>query len=139
MNTFSNRGYTFEGISYEVIGACIEVQRQLGPHCMEVDYQRALELALPARRLEYQREVEIPIMFDGRMITKRRVDFLVWTGSQRLILEIKAKHMIDPEDIEQCLLYLRQGNYQTCLLINFGQIPLGKRRFVHSEKPKGII
>ncbi len=37
-------------------GACIAVQRQLGPHCMEVDYQRAqraLELALPRQCLLY--------------------------------------------------------------------------------------
>jgi len=39
--------YQFEPLSYNIIGACIDVQRQLGVHCMEVDYQRALEIALP--------------------------------------------------------------------------------------------
>jgi hypothetical protein len=39
-----------------VIGACIDVQRQLGLHCMEPDYQRALEIALPKRGLQFQRD-----------------------------------------------------------------------------------
>jgi len=47
-----------------VVGACIDVQRQLVVHCMEVDYQRALKLALPKRGLEFEREVEIPIAYD---------------------------------------------------------------------------
>ena len=44
---------------------------------MEMDYQRALELALPRRGLQYQREVEIPIAYDGVIVTRRRVDFVV--------------------------------------------------------------
>ena len=49
----SRQGYQFGQLSYETIGACIDVQRQLGLHCMEVDYQRALALALPKRGLRY--------------------------------------------------------------------------------------
>lgn len=76
----SKKGYDFGRLSYETLGACLEVQRQLGVHCMEVDYQRALKLALPKRGLQFQREVEIPITFDGVVISKRRVDFVVWDG-----------------------------------------------------------
>lgn len=130
----SRKGYRFGQLSHEVIGACIEVQRQLGIHCMEVDYQRALEIALPKRGLEFQREVEIPLTFDGVMITKRRVDFVIWNDSEKLILETKARSTILPEDVEQCLLYLHQGGYQLCLLVNFGQKPLDVRRFVHTPK-----
>jgi hypothetical protein len=52
--SLSTKGYDFGRLSYETIGACIEVQRQLGVHCMEVDYQRALGLALPKRGLQFQ-------------------------------------------------------------------------------------
>lgn len=72
----STKGYNFEPLSYEVLGACIEVQRHLGRHCMEVDYQRALALELGKRGLQFQREVEIPIVYEGQIITRRRVDFL---------------------------------------------------------------
>ena len=125
-------GHSFEPLSYNVLGACIEVQRQLGPHCMEVDYQRALAMALAKRGLEYMREAKIPITFDDIVITRRRVDFVVWDRQDTLLVETKAISEIRPEDVEQCLLYLRNGNFSVCLLVNFGQVPLGKQRLVHT-------
>ncbi len=131
----SRNGYSFGRLSYDTIGACMEVQRVLGLHCMEVDYQRALELALGKRSLTCQREVEVPITFEGKVVTRRRVDFLIWNGDSELILETKARAELRPEDVEQCLLYLQKGNYQLCLLINFGEKPLGIRRFVNTAPP----
>jgi GxxExxY protein len=124
--------YAFEPLSRAAIGACIDVQRQLGLHCMEVDYQRALELALPKHGLEFEREVEIGIAYDGVVVTKRRVDFVVSDASHRLLLETKARSAILPEDVEQRLLYLHRGGYTLCLLVNFGERPIGIRRYVHT-------
>ena len=140
--SYSTRGHDFKSTSYRTIGACIDVQRQLGVHCMEVDYQRALELALPKYGLRFQREVEIPIAYDGVVVTKRRVDFVIWDAaneSDELLLETKARSTILPEDIEQCLLYLHQGGYQICLLVNFGEKPLGVKRLVHTPPGKQPI
>jgi GxxExxY protein len=128
----SRKGYDFNPLSYAVIGACQDVQRQLGLHCMEVDYQRALEIALGKRGLAWQREVEIPLAYDGIVVTRRRVDFINQDDQHQLILETKASSQIKPEDVEQCLLYLHQGGYRLCLLINFGVKPLQVRRFVHT-------
>ena len=128
----SHQGYGFTLLSYTVIGACVDVQRQLGVHCMEVDYQRALEIALSKRGLTWQREVEIPIVYEGVVVTNRRVDYLIADDHDELILETKAASAIQPEDVEQCLLYLHQGNYRLCLLVNFGEKPLRPRRFVHT-------
>jgi GxxExxY protein len=130
----SRKGYAFSQLSHDTIGACIDVQRQLGLHCMEVDYQRALALALKKKGLEHQREVEIPIAYDGQVVTRRRVDFLIWNREGELILETKARSCILDEDVEQCLLYLHQGKYRVCLLVNFGEKPLGIRRFVHTPE-----
>jgi GxxExxY protein len=130
----SRKGYDFSPLSYAVIGACQDVQRQMGVHCMEVDYQRALEIALSKRGLGWQREVEIPISYDSMVVTRRRVDFLIEDGEGQLILETKAASEIKPEDVEQCLLYLHQGGYWLCLLVNFGQKPLAVRRFVHTPQ-----
>ena len=130
----SRKGYDFTTLSYAVIGACQDVQHQLGLHCMEVDYQRALEIALSKRGLRWQREVHIPIAYDGIVVTKRRVDFVIEDGKDQLIMETKAASEIKPEDVEQCLLYLHQGGYRLCLLVNFGEKPLKARRFVHTPK-----
>lgn len=129
----SHKGYDFS-LSGMVFAACVDVQRQLGPHCMEVDYQRALTLALKKRGLEFERESEIPIEYDGQMVTRRRVDFVVWGEQAELLLEINACREIRPEDVEQCLLYLRQGRYRLCLLVNFGRLPLQIKRFVHTPR-----
>lgn len=129
--------HQFEPLTQAIIAACIDVQRQLGRHCTEVDYQRALELALPKQGLEYEREVEIPITYDEAVVTKRRVDFIIRDERHEWLLETKARSELLPEDIEQCLLYLHQGGYRGCLLVNFGQKPLAIRRFVHTPRTEG--
>ncbi len=124
--------HTFEPLSGKVIAACIDVQRQLGLHCMEIDYQRALAIALPKFGVEFQREVEIPIEYDGVEVTRRRVDFKCWDQRDELLLETKAASTIRPEDAEQCLLYVTKGNQKLVLLVNFGEKPLRPRRFVNT-------
>jgi len=101
---------------------------------MEVDYQRALEIELRKRGLEFQREFEIPILYDGIVVTRRRVDFLIWNDTDELLLETKARQAILDEDVEQCLLYLQNGNHKVCLLVNFGEKPLGRQRLVYTPK-----
>ena len=124
--------HAFEPLSRKIIGACIDVQRQLGVHCMEVDYQRALEIALPKFGVEFQREVEIPITYDGVTVTKRRVDFVCWDETDECLVETKAASAIRPEDVEQCLLYVTKSERRLVLLVNFGEKPLRTRRFVHT-------
>ena len=135
-NGHSRQGHDFEALSYAVVGACIDVQRQMGVHCMEVDYQRALELALAKRDLGFEREVPVDVAYDRVVVSQRRVDFRIWDNASELLLETKARRTLLPEDTEQCLLYLRQGRYRLCLLVNFGQKPLGVRRFVHTPPPE---
>lgn len=122
--------HQFEPLSYRIFGACIAVQRQLGPHCMEVDYQRALEIELRKLGLGYIREAEIPIIYDGIEVTRRRVDFVIWDDTHTNLLETKAAKAIRPEDVEQYQLDRRNGNFRVCQLANFGQVPLGKDRYV---------
>jgi GxxExxY protein len=130
--TRSDKGYDFESLSYEVIGACIDVQRQLGSHCKEEDYQRAVGIAFEKRGLEFEREANIPVSYDGVEITQKRVDFRVWDKSAELLLETKARKSLSPKDSDQILQYLEIGENQIGLLINFGEIPLGIRRFVYT-------
>jgi GxxExxY protein len=130
--------HKFEPLSYNIIGACIDVQRQLGVHCMEVDYQRALEIALPKFGVQFQREVQIPITYDGVVVTRRRVDFVCWDKNDRGLLETKAASTVRPEDVEQCLLYVTKGNEKLVLLVNFGEKPIKARRFVNTPDGKGM-
>ncbi len=125
--------HRFEPLSSKVIAACIDVQRQLGIHCKEEDYQRALEIALPKFAVQFEREVEIPIEYDGVVVTRRRVDFACWDQNDRLFLETKAEPVIQHKDVEQSLRYLIAGKQAVLLLVNFGVRPLRPRRFVNTH------
>lgn len=92
-----------------MIAACIDVQRQLGIHCKETDYQRALEIALPKYGVHFERKVVVPITYDGTIVTNRRVDFVCWDEQDRLLLETKAERMIRPSDIKRCLLFVTKS------------------------------
>lgn len=61
----SVKGYIFESLSGIVLESCIDVQRQMGVRCMEVDYQRALVIAFKKLGLHGAREVTIPIILDA--------------------------------------------------------------------------
>ncbi len=67
----------FDDCSSLIINAAIEVHRHLGPHFMEITYQRALAIELQARGLEFSREAKIPVYYKGKQIDSRRVDFIV--------------------------------------------------------------
>jgi GxxExxY protein len=78
-------------------------------------------------------------MYGGQVITTRRVDFHIWDGQDELLLEVKARPRLTQEDREQCLRYLQQGRQRICLLVNFGEKPIGRHRLVHTppDAPQG--
>ena len=84
------QGRNFESLSCAVLGARIHVERRLGVRCTEVDYRRALALALPRRSPQSQREVETPIAYEDAVLTKRRADCLI-SDDRAEPLETKAR------------------------------------------------
>ena len=132
----SSQGHEFESLSYAVIGACIDVQRQLGFYCKEEDYQRALAIVFEKRGIQFEREAVIPVLYEGIQITDRRVDFRVWDSDAELLLETKAVKSLQSKDTRQSLMYLEQGRHRLCLLVNFGEMPLGIRRLVNTPEGK---
>ena len=121
----SKKGYNFEALSWEVLGACIEVQRQLGRHCMEVDYQRALALELGKRGIQFQREFEIPIRHDGMIVTNRRVDFLIWDQTNEMLLETKARKAILDDLAEGDRFSYSKASYTPGKAVDFTSARLG--------------
>ena len=123
----SREGYDFDDVTSQIIGACIEVHKNLGPGFREVTYQRALAMELQACGLGFSREVEIPVYYRGKEIDKRRVDFVV----EECMVEIKAKSMFDEEDYVQAVSYLKASGFQLGLLVNFGAEKIEVRRLVN--------
>lgn len=99
-----------------VIGAAIEVHRELGPGMPEVAYKLALSHELTLRGIARRCEVRLSIVYKGKEVGEARIDILV---ADRLILELKALDALAPVHRAQLLTYLQVAKLKVGLLINF--------------------
>jgi GxxExxY protein len=104
-------------LSGAVIGAAIDVHRQLGPDLHEVAYEEALSQKLDRLGIRNKRQVSLPLTYkDVRLDCGYRIDILV---EERLPLELKAVALTLGIHEAQLLTYLRTGCFPLGLLINF--------------------
>jgi len=110
-------------LSGRVIGACIEVHRNLGPGLLEEVYQECLCKELQFRSLRYKSEVAIPIIYKGSECKSVfRADLIV---ENAIIVELKAVKEMLPVFEAQVMSYLVLSNLPLGLLVNFN-VPLLK-------------
>ena len=117
-------------ITQKVIGCAFKVHNKLGNGFMEIVYQRALAIEMEKVGLNFSREPEIPIYYDGEEIGIRRVDFII---EKNVILELKAVSNLDETHLAQSLNYLEAFNFDTGLIINFGAPSLNFKRLINSK------
>jgi len=108
----------------------MKVHGTLGNGFQEVIYQRALEIELRKAGLGYQREMEMPVYYDGEQIGTRRVDFFV---EEIVMVELKAVILLEEVHLAQAMNYLEAYKMKVGLLINFGGRSLQFKR-VHNNK-----
>jgi len=109
-------------LSHDLIGAAIEVHRELGPGLLESAYEGAYSHELNLRNIPHVRQKLMPIHYKGVMIeTGYRIDIL---AEDRVVVELKAAEKLLPIHSAQLLSYLRLGNYPLGLLINFHVLKL---------------
>ena len=107
----------WNAITREVIGAAIEVHRVLGPGLLESAYEACLCHELSLRRIPYERQRPLPIVYkDVQLDCGYRIDLLV---ASAVVVEIKSVHAIEPIHEAQLLTYLKLGGWKIGLLINF--------------------
>ena len=90
--------YPLSAETARILAAAQEVHRHLDPGLEEVIYQRALAKELPAHGLKYGREVWIDVLYKGEKVGRKRVDFVVGSGADSVMLEIKAKGTLEDVD-----------------------------------------
>jgi len=126
-----DRGDSGEGRTYAVIGAAMEVHRQLGRGFLEAVYQEALAVEFAQRGIAFQRKVELPITYKGqRLQTSCRADFFC---HGRVIVELKALAQIGSVEEAQLLNYLKAARLAVGLLLNFGAPSLDYKRRILSS------
>jgi GxxExxY protein len=119
-------------LSHEIIGAAIEVHRELGgPGLIEDMYEEALQAELELRGLKVSRQVGVKVIYKGRLLKKRLVlDMLV---EDLVVVENKAVDEFHTIFEAKLLTYLRLTNKRLGLVINFGEekVKDGIRRVVN--------
>jgi GxxExxY protein len=108
---------TEEEIGHALIGAAIKIHSALGPGLLESAYETCLIYELEMLGMRAQRQVLIPIRYEGLTIDNGyRVDLLV---ESRIVVELKAVESILPVHRSQLLSYLRLGGFRLGYLLNF--------------------
>jgi GxxExxY protein len=114
--------------TYEIIGACMEVHRELGGGFLEAVYQEALGVELGAKNIPYQQEVQLPIYYKGKLLNVfYKADFICHGD---ILVELKAVAALTPKDESQVINYLQATKKKRALLVNFGGPSLEYKRFV---------
>jgi GxxExxY protein len=120
----------FDELSRSVIGAAIEVHRNLGPGLLESTYRQCLACELSHAGIAFQMEVALPVQYKDILLDcGYRIDLLI---SGELIVEIKSVEALLPIHQAQILTYMRLASVPLGLLINFNVTKLqsGIKRFV---------
>jgi GxxExxY protein len=113
-----------------IIGFAIEVHRHLGPGLLESAYEECLCYELQQNGLEFQRQVQLPIVYKSvRLDCGYRMDVVV---EQQVILELKTVDRLMPIHEAQMLTYLKLSGLRIGLLLNFNSAVLkdGMRRMM---------
>lgn len=119
----------FKDEVYAIVGAAIEVHRELGPGFLEPVYQEALEIELQARGIPFESQKRLLIHYKGHRLQKEYVTDLVCY--ERVIVEIKALGHLSGREQAQILNYLKATGLRVGVLINFGSSgKLEWKRFV---------
>jgi GxxExxY protein len=118
MDAFSSKSKNMaDEISRRLIGAAIEVHRNIGPGLLESAYEECLCHELALRDIQFERQVALPVEYKGvRLNCGYRLDILV---DGLIVVELKAVDKLEPIHEAQLLTYLRLYQRWLGLLINF--------------------
>lgn len=121
-----------DALARQVIGAAIEVHRELGPGLPEEVYERALIVEFMHRSILFEQQKRIEVRYRDVIVGTGKIDLLV---GGRLVVEIKSVESFAPIHRLQTVTYMRIIREPLGLLINFN-VPFlkdGVRRIVQSS------
>ena len=108
-------------LTFDIIGCAMKVHNTLGNGFQEVIYQRCLAIELERAGIEFGREVEQTIYYNGINVGTRRADFVV---DNKVIVELKALMNLEDVHLAQTKNYVVAYKFGKGLLINFGATSL---------------
>jgi len=114
--------------TFAIIGAAMEVHRQVGHGFLEAVYQEAMAIEMTGRKIQFQREVQLPVSYKGQQLQcGYRADFIC---NGNVVVELKAISQLIGADEAQVINEMKATGTQRALLINFGTTSLEYKRRV---------
>jgi len=110
-------------LSYDIFGILFEVHNNIGRYAKEIQYSNLLEKILLTKNISYKRELTIGD-------SQNRIDSLI---DDKIIIEIKAKQVLQRKDYTQLQRYLQEGTIDLGILVNFRQRYLTPKRIVRIQ------
>jgi GxxExxY protein len=117
-------------LTREIIGAAMEVHRVLGAGFVESVYEESLAIEFGLRKISYERQKPIDVLYKGRLAKQFICDFIVYG---KIIVELKAIKEISDIEQAQVLNYLKSSELNLGLLLNFGSSSLEVKRPIDSN------
>ena len=120
------------GISSKIIGAAIEVHKQLGPGLLESTYETCLAYELKQMELDVKQQQALPVVYkEVKLDAGYRIDLLI---ENKVIIEIKSVEALADIHTAQLLTYLKLKDLKLGLLINFNSVRVvdGLKRIVNN-------
>ncbi|RBA29887.1 GxxExxY protein [Flavobacterium tibetense] len=123
-----------EEIAKIVVNSAFKVHKELGPGLLEKVYEACLVYEIAKAGLEVNRQVDVPIVYDGVTLKEHlRLDIIV---ENSIIIEVKAVDIVNPVWNAQIISHLKLTDNELGFLINFN-VPLiknGIKRFINTKK-----
>lgn len=117
----------YKDLTYQIIGAAMEVHKILGAGFLEAVYQKALAHELKLRGLIFYDQVRLPVSYKGELLGEYIADFIV---ESKVILEIKSVSKLNASHQAQAMHYLAATGNKLALLLNFGTASLEHKRVI---------
>jgi GxxExxY protein len=111
----------FKDEVYTIMGAAMDVQRELGSGFLESVYQESMQMELPSRQVPFESQRTLRIRYKGEMLKKEFIADLICFG--KILVELKAQESLSGREEAQVLNYLKATGIKVGLVINFGSHP----------------
>lgn len=114
--TIYKKGLLYPELSFTINGTLFDVSNQLGGGHKESYFQKAVAIGLTNAGMSFQEQVYVPLKFNGHIIGKYFLDFLI---EKTIILELKRSRFIPAIIINQTKEYLTALNLQLAIIACF--------------------
>ena len=115
----------YKELSFAVVGAAMEVHRELGAGFLESVYRKALAHELTLRGMAFEVHRALPVVYKGVLVGEYEADIVV---EQIMILELKSVSALSAAHIAQAHHYLAATGMRLAILLNFGCESLQSKR-----------